>query len=96
MAQQGLASSVPFANFISSTNDGWIMNLVLGMMYVVFPVFWIGMLSWIGVNLGTAISTGLEKGGSLPQKAGAEAGRDAQKIATDKAGGALKGGLKLK
>lgn len=37
------------------------MNLVLGMMYVVFPVFWIGMLSWIGVNLGTAISTGLEK-----------------------------------
>jgi hypothetical protein len=27
------------------------MNLVLGMMYVVFPVFWIGMLSWIGVNL---------------------------------------------
>ncbi|MBL9908960.1 hypothetical protein JNS93_25545, partial [Klebsiella pneumoniae] len=50
----------------------------------------------IGVNLGTAISTGLEKGGSLPQKAGAEAGRDAQKIATDKAGGALKGGLKLK
>jgi hypothetical protein len=51
MAQQGLASSVPFANFISSTNDGWIMNLVLGMMYVVFPVFWIGMLSWIGVNL---------------------------------------------
>ena len=96
MAQQGLASSVPFANFISSTNDGWIMNLVLGMMYVVFPAFWIGMLSWIGVNLGTAISTGLEKGGSLPQKAGAEAGRDAQKVVTDKAGGALKGGLKLK
>ncbi|MFP3490099.1 conjugal transfer protein TraG N-terminal domain-containing protein, partial [Staphylococcus sp. SIMBA_130] len=45
MADQGLTSSVPFANFMSSTNDGWIMNLVLGMMYLVFPAFWMGMLS---------------------------------------------------
>jgi hypothetical protein len=94
MADQGLTSSVPFANFMSSTNDGWIMNLVLGMMYLVFPTFWIGMLSWIGVNLGTAISTGLEKGGSQPQDAGSEAGRDAQKFVTDKAGGVVKGSLK--
>jgi hypothetical protein len=95
MAEQGIAnSSVPFAAFFSSTADGWIMNLVLGMMYLVFPAFWVGMLSWIGVNLGTAITTGLEKGGSQPQQAGAEAGRGAQQIVTDKVGGAIKGSFK--
>ena len=94
MADQGLTSSVPFANFMSSTNDGWIMNLVLGMMYLVFPTFWVGMLSWVGINLGTIVQTGLEKAGSPPQEAGAKAGRDAQGIVTDKIQGGIKGGLK--
>jgi hypothetical protein len=74
MADQGLSSSVPFADFVSSTNDGWIMNLVLGMMYLIFPAFWLGMLSWVGVKIGDTISAGLSKGSSMPQKAGESGG----------------------
>jgi hypothetical protein len=92
MSEQGISDSdIPFAGFFSSTVDGWIMNLVLGMMYVVFPMFWVGMLSWVGINLGNVISSGLEKAGAQPQKAGADAGRGLQKAVTDKAGGAVKG-----
>lgn len=82
MAQQGLASSsVPFANFVSSTTDGWIMNLVLGMMYVVFPAFWVGMLSWVGVQLGTAISSAMEKGSVQAKQSGEEAGKQVKNMA---------------
>ena len=42
-----------------------------------------------------AISTGLEKDGSLPQKAASETGKEAQKVAIDKARGALKGGYQI-
>lgn len=77
---------MPFANFMSSTNDGWIMNLVLGMMYLVFPTF------WVGINLGTIVQTGLEKAESPPQDAGAKAGRDAQGLVTDKKRRGLKVG----
>lgn len=42
--------------------DGWSMDLMLGMMYVVLPMFWMCMLSWIDVNLGSAIQAGLKKG----------------------------------
>ncbi len=79
MAEQGMInSSVPFAGFFSSTADGWIMNLVLGMMYVVFPMFWLGMLSWVGVHLGGAISSAMEKGSVQSKQAGEEAGKKAQ------------------
>ncbi|WP_201282064.1 conjugal transfer protein TraG N-terminal domain-containing protein, partial [Klebsiella pneumoniae] len=43
---------VPFADFAGSTTDGWVMNLVMGTMYLVFPAFWIGALSWAGIKVG--------------------------------------------
>ncbi|AFI91553.1 conjugal transfer protein TraG N-terminal domain-containing protein [Pectobacterium parmentieri] len=91
MAAQGLSSSVPFADFMSSTRDGWTMNLVLGMMYIVFPMFWIGMFSWIGTNLGSGFQAGLESGSAPTQQAGEKAGREAQGAVTDKATGVIKG-----
>lgn len=62
LSEQGMGSSVPLEDFVSSTYDGWLMNLVLGMMYLVFPAFWVGMMSWVGVNLGSAINSALSNG----------------------------------
>ncbi|AHM72154.1 conjugal transfer protein TraG [Yersinia hibernica] len=74
MSAQGISnSSVPFAEFVSSTADGWIMNLVLGMMYIVFPMFWVGMLGWIGFKAGE-LAQAMSKGGSMPQDAGQQGG----------------------
>lgn len=77
MADQGLTSSVPFANFMSSTNDGWIMNLVLGMMYLVFPAFLLGMLSWAGVRIGGIIDSAMSAASKMPQQAGSDGGKAA-------------------
>lgn len=78
MAEQGLTgSAVPLADFVSSTNDGWIMNLVLGMMYVVFPAFWMGMLSWVGVKIGGVIDSAMASASKMPQQAGNEGGKAA-------------------
>lgn len=94
MAEQGIAnSSVPFAAFFSSTADGWIMNLVLGMMYLVFPMFWVGMLSWAGAQLGSMASM-ISNSAKMPMQAGSEAGKQAQGIAIDAASGGIKGGIK--
>jgi hypothetical protein len=75
LAANGLASGEPIADFLSSPRDGWIMNLVLGMMYVVFPTFWIGMLSWVGVQIGGVIDSALASASKMPQQAGSEGGK---------------------
>lgn len=81
MAEQGIInSSIPFAGFFSSTTDGWIMNLVLGMMYVVFPMFWVGMLSWIGIKVGDT-ARAMSDGGKMPQAAGETVGKKATSAA---------------
>lgn len=77
LANNGLAASDSISDFISSPRDGWIMNLVLGMMYVVFPAFWIGMLSWVGVRIGGVIDSALASASKMPQQAGSEGGKAA-------------------
>ncbi len=73
MNAQGLSASIPIADFMSSPRDGWIMNLVLGMMYIIFPMFWLGMLSWIGIAVGE-MANSLSQGGKMPQVAGQQGG----------------------
>lgn len=75
LAEYGLASNQPIADFLSSPRDGWIMNLVLGMMYLVFPAFWVGMLSWSGVKIGGVIDSALSAASKMPQQAGNEGGK---------------------
>lgn len=72
LAESGLASGQPIADFLSSPRDGWIMNLVLGMMYVVFPAFWMGMLSWAGVRIGGVIDSAMSAASKMPQQAGSD------------------------
>jgi hypothetical protein len=81
MNAQGLSASIPIADFMSSPRDGWIMNLVLGMMYVIFPMFWLGMLSWIGIAVGD-MAKSLSQGGKMSQDAGQQGGGLAKNAAT--------------
>ena len=76
MSEQGISnSSIPFAGFFSSTADGWIMNLVLGMMYIIFPAFWIGSLGWAGARIGNMVDSAMGTGAKMPQQAGSEGGK---------------------
>ncbi|EEC5203313.1 conjugal transfer protein TraG, partial [Salmonella enterica] len=77
----GLGSSVPFADFVGSVNDGWIMNLVLGVMYILFPLSWFGMIGWTGVRLGDFATQMVNNGAKLPQTAGNEGGKQTKEAA---------------
>ncbi|OAT32609.1 hypothetical protein [Proteus myxofaciens] len=50
------------------------MNLVLGAMYIVLPLFWFGAVSWSGVNLGFTVSSVISSGSKGTQQAGAQGG----------------------
>ncbi|EBP9102069.1 conjugal transfer protein TraG N-terminal domain-containing protein, partial [Salmonella enterica] len=88
---QGSGSSVPFADFVGSVNDGWIMNLVLGVMYLIFPLTWFGMLGWTGVNVGAFIDKAISGGTKMPQDAGSEGSKHIK----DAASGAISKGKKM-
>ncbi|WP_407203102.1 conjugal transfer protein TraG N-terminal domain-containing protein [Citrobacter koseri] len=87
LSEQGMGSSIPLEDFVSSTYDGWLMNLVLGMMYLVFPAFWVGMMSWVGVNLGNAVSSALSNGSQQAKTHASEAGQ----LALNQTVGKIKG-----
>ncbi|EBV7252004.1 conjugal transfer protein TraG [Salmonella enterica subsp. enterica serovar Pomona] len=89
---QGSGSSVPFADFVGSVNDGWIMNLVLGVMYILFPLSWFGMMGWTGVRLGDFATQMVNKGAKLPQDAGTSGVKETGNLA----GKAVSQGKKLK
>ncbi|EBS4549429.1 conjugal transfer protein TraG, partial [Salmonella enterica subsp. enterica serovar Newport] len=58
-------------DFTKSVNDGWIMNIVLGTMYIAFPLVWFTTMGWTGVKIGSLVSGGIDKAGSMSQQAGA-------------------------
>ncbi len=62
-----------FSLWLASTgSDGWVMNLVLGAMYIALPLFWFGAMSWCGVSLGHAFSSAMSAGPKGAQQAGAQ------------------------
>lgn len=65
-------------DFTKSVNDGWIMNIVLGTMYIVFPLGWFAMTSWAGVRIGDLVSQGISKAGNPVQDAGAQGPKAAE------------------
>ncbi|MCX9048727.1 conjugal transfer protein TraG N-terminal domain-containing protein [Citrobacter portucalensis] len=76
----------------STGSDGWILNLVLGAMYVMLPMFWFGAVSWSGVQIGGALSSVVDKATQGAKDAGAKgpgvAGEVVKTVATK---GASKG-----
>ncbi|MCY3311347.1 conjugal transfer protein TraG, partial [Acinetobacter baumannii] len=79
------------ADFAGSTTDGWVMNLVMGTMYLVFPAFWIGALSWAGIKVGGEVAGSLQKGAGKAQSAGEKGGE----VASDVAGAAMTKGKSM-
>lgn len=88
LSNAGSGNPVPFADFAGSTNDGWVMNLVMGTMYLVFPAFWMGALGWAGIQVGTVISNSIGNGVKNAQHAGNKGGE----IVVDVGKTAMKGG----
>ncbi|MFS6933747.1 conjugal transfer protein TraG N-terminal domain-containing protein [Klebsiella oxytoca] len=71
-----------YYNWFSSVSaEGWIMNLVLGSMFIVLPAFWFGAVGWSGVQIGHAISQSVMNASDSSRAAGAQGG----KIAVDTA-----------
>ncbi|EHB3563464.1 conjugal transfer protein TraG [Salmonella enterica subsp. enterica serovar Oranienburg] len=92
-SSQGSGSSVPFADFVGSVNDGWIMNLVLGVMYILFPLSWFGMMGWTGVHIGDFATKMMSNGSRMPMEAGSEG---TQKIKNGASAIATKGKSSMK
>ncbi|EBY9434316.1 conjugal transfer protein TraG, partial [Salmonella enterica subsp. enterica serovar Cerro] len=61
-------------DFTKSVNDGWIMNMVLGTMYMVFPMGWFAMMGWTGVAIGNLINSAVHNAGQISQDIGKEGG----------------------
>jgi len=63
----------PVMGLNTATQDA-ILNFVMGAMFLILPMFWIGALGWAGISVGSALS-GLEKGGQPVKEAGGKAGQ---------------------
>ncbi|HEN3655537.1 TPA: conjugal transfer protein TraG N-terminal domain-containing protein [Yersinia enterocolitica] len=65
-----------YYNWFSNVGaEGWIMNLVLGSMFVVLPIFWFSAVGWSGVQIGQALSQSMSNGTQTSQQAGAIGGQ---------------------
>lgn len=40
---------------MQNSGDGLLMQFVLGTMFIVLPVFWIGTISWAGIQVGNSL-----------------------------------------
>lgn len=41
---------------LQNTSDDLIVNIIMGVMFLVLPAFWLGALTWAGVRIGAAIA----------------------------------------
>ncbi|EKN3597338.1 conjugal transfer protein TraG N-terminal domain-containing protein [Yersinia enterocolitica] len=67
--------------FMSIGSEGWIMNLVLGSMFLVLPAFWFGAIGWSGIQIGVMVSQSVSSGSKTSQQAGAVGGQIVTNVA---------------
>lgn len=67
----------PVMGLNTATQDA-ILNFVMGAMFIILPMFWMGALGWAGISAGNALS-GLTDGSRSIQQAGGAAGGLTQK-----------------
>lgn len=60
---------------LQNTSDDLIVNIVMGTMFVVLPVFWLGALTWAGVRVGSAVAGVVSAGSGDVKGAGGQVGR---------------------
>ncbi|EFO7235304.1 hypothetical protein OX449_002812 [Salmonella enterica] len=68
------------------------MNLVLGVMYLLFPMTWFALMGWTGHAISTIANVSMESGVKMSQDAGADGGRKVKGAA----GAAISKGKSLK
>lgn len=57
------------AGLMNSVDD-WLLNIVMGTMFIFLPALWIGSLGWAGVRAGESISSSIKNSGNKTQAAG--------------------------
>jgi hypothetical protein len=59
---------------LNATAQDAILNFVMGSMFIILPVFWVGALGWAGISAGKALE-GLATGTKEVAKAGEKGGQ---------------------
>lgn len=72
-------SGSPYQNFnpalgLDNAAQDLVLNYVMGAMFLILPLFWVGALSWAGISAGKALE-GLTRGTDPVNKAGSEGGQ---------------------
>lgn len=78
VADQALLS-LPTAGFMDGTVTAQVIEYVMGAMFVLLPMIFIGAMSWAGYNVGSAIQTLLTRGTEAAQT---QAGRGSSQLMT--------------
>lgn len=47
---------------LQNTSDDLIVNIIMGVMFLVLPTFWLGALTWAGVRNGAAVTDAINGG----------------------------------
>ena len=73
----------PHSNFdplmgLNNTFGDMLVNFTVGMMFLVFPAFWVASLTWVGVNAG-GVAQGMLNGTSAARSAGAQGAQAAMR-----------------
>lgn len=63
---------------VENANDKMVMRFVNGMMFIVLPSVWIGVMGWAGAGAGNAISSGIQTGSTEAKSAGSKAANKVQ------------------
>jgi len=64
---------------LNATAQDAILNFVMGAMFIILPVFWVGALGWAGISAGNALE-GLTNATKDVKQAGSQGSKELRKI----------------
>nr|WP_272944864.1 conjugal transfer protein TraG N-terminal domain-containing protein [Nitrincola nitratireducens] len=76
------AAKLSFMAGINNVYDRGVMMFVEWSMFFIFPMLWVGVLSWAGMSVGSAVQSSLSNSTQIAQSAGSEGGNKLQGAAT--------------
>jgi hypothetical protein len=72
------AAKLGWLSAANNLYDRMVLQFVEGTMFLVLPTLWVGVLSWAGMRVGSAVGNGLRQGSGDAQSAGKSGGQKAQ------------------
>ncbi|MCO7214030.1 MULTISPECIES: conjugal transfer protein TraG N-terminal domain-containing protein [unclassified Halomonas] len=72
------AAKLSWLSAANNLYDRMVLQFVEGMMFLALPTLWVGVLSWAGMRVGSAVGSGLRQGSGDAQSAGKSGGQKAQ------------------